>query len=98
MRSSPTMDMRDYIYVVKEKRKNDVLVGKYDHVTVRRFAREYNADRYCKDRNGMWSDRLCDEIADLTGIKRGKGRERFHEIKQELKDKKFYVIKERLDD
>jgi hypothetical protein len=46
----------------------------------------------------MWSDRLCDEIADLTGIKRGKGRERFHEIKQELKDKKFYVIKERLDD
>ncbi len=98
MRSSPTMGMRDYIYVVKEKRKNEVLVGKYDHVTVKRYSAEYKADRYCKDRNGRWTDRLLDEVANLTGLKRGKGRERFNEIKQEIKEEKFYVIRERLDD
>ena len=90
--------MRDVIYVVKEKRKNEVLRGRNDHVTVARYRSKYKAEKYCKDRNGNWSDRLCDEIADLTGIKRGKGRYRFQEIKQELRDDKFYVIEERLDD
>ena len=98
MRVSPSMDMRDVIYVVMEKRKNEVLRGETDHVIVARYRSRYKAERYCKDNNGRWSDRLCDEIADLTGIKRGKGARRFQEIKRELKDEKFFISEERLDD
>jgi len=92
------MVMRDVIYVVMEKRKNEVLRGEIDNRIVARYRSKYKAERYCKDNNGWWSDRLCDEIADLTGIKRGKGRKRFQEIKRELKDKKFFISEERLDD
>ena len=98
MQAEWTNGMRDVIYVVKEKRKNEVLRGETDHVVVARYRSRYKAERYCKDNNGRWSDRLCNEIADLTGIKRGKGRYRFQEIKRELKEKKFFISEERLDD
>lgn len=91
-------DMRGYIYVVKEKRMNAVLRGKVDHVTVAQFQHRRNAERYVRDSNGYWSDRLVEELCSLTGTMRGKGKIRKQEIKEELRSKKYVISEVSLDD
>ena len=90
--------MRDVIYVVREKRKNEVLRGKTDHVVVAQFQYRRNAEKFVRQSNGYWSDRLVEELCGLTGTMRGKGKVRKEEIKVELRSKKYVISEVSLDD
>lgn len=85
--------MTETIYAIKSRN--------YENDTVRiteYYRHERSAIREVKRMNAIQIDRLTAEIATLNGAIRGKGVERMHQIREMLKNPKYFVESIRIHD